>query len=273
MYLKPIKLVTIIATLGIIPIEANASRANYKVNRLGRITNRNYRYYKRIPHPKSKSLGRLKKNETFLFDQKKIINSRTSYLHFYYVGNRGAWINSKAVSFSHVKYQPTHTGRTVSKPKPVPVTPISDNKWSTKNINVFIENMDSDYQSIWQNAVNKWNQTNVVSLNLVSSKQSADVTLQTQSERPKDFQSPTTTGCSYFSSNHHRFIKARGILLSHPLAEANYSTHQKENVATHELGHILGLKHNDVSPSVMNPNVCDEQISASDIAALKTIYS
>ncbi|NRO46648.1 matrixin family metalloprotease [Lactobacillus helveticus] len=46
-------------------------------------------------------------------------------------------------------------------------------------------------------------------------------------------------------------------------------------MAEHELGHAIGLNHNDTEPSVMNPAVSDENaytIQKCDIEAVKRIY-
>ncbi len=53
------------------------------------------------------------------------------------------------------------------------------------------------------------------------------------------------------------------------------SSHIQLAVAEHELGHAIGLNHNDTEPSVMNPAVSDENaytIQKCDIEAVKRIY-
>ena len=53
------------------------------------------------------------------------------------------------------------------------------------------------------------------------------------------------------------------------------NSHIQLAVAEHELGHAIGLTHNDKEPSVMNPAVTEENaytIQKCDIAAVKRIY-
>ncbi|MDF7669263.1 matrixin family metalloprotease [Lactobacillus sp. ESL0703] len=127
------------------------------------------------------------------------------------------------------------------------------------------------YKSIWKKATNAWTKAGFKWTKASSSKTHLLALTQKQDK--------TLIGLAgvdhmQYNTSNHLIVSNKVELNKTSLKKYNYTTQQKINVAEHELGHALGLKHNlKNSKSVMNPANRIYSIEKPDIRGMKKAYS
>lgn len=148
-------------------------------------------------------------------------------------------------------------------------------KWPRKDLNVYYDiepTLNKDYQSSWRQAVLNWNNLDIVRLNKVDKEEQADIVLQVDN-RSNTNQAGVTQNryMTNFLNEHQTLVHATAKINQYYLD--HYSYDGKVNTAEHELGHALGLQHDDEHNSVMNSAGSQFGIQQVDVANLTKLYN
>lgn len=149
-------------------------------------------------------------------------------------------------------------------------TPMNGWRYAKKTANYQVKSTSEKYKNIWASATSGW-----VNKGFNWTKKSSSKTiLNTYEDSSKE--GLTVAGkCEtrYRKSDGH-IIKNKVWLNRAALDKYNYSTDERVCVAEHELGHALGLAHNNAgSTSVMNPSNKKYHIKNCDVKGMEKRYS
>ncbi|KRK47526.1 Matrixin [Secundilactobacillus kimchicus JCM 15530] len=131
------------------------------------------------------------------------------------------------------------------------------------------------YANVWRAARDNWNSTGAFTWTETSN---VDSRTFTSSVSRNDGDWYNATGLTYsrvqIDANNPAWQTGASIYLNRYYLDLdNYTTAEKETVATHEMGHGLGLDHNPETNSIMYYAARDQSISNDDIQGAVNIYS
>lgn len=139
----------------------------------------------------------------------------------------------------------------------------------TASVFIYIDRDDPNYQTV-QDALKAWNDTKAIKFKQVTNYQKARIIITAH-----DYGDTSWAGLTEMPNT------SRGYLYGSVVYLNNFYLRQSTPevalaVAEHELGHAIGLQHNDREPSVMNSAVTEQNaytIQPCDVAAVKAIYN
>lgn len=151
-------------------------------------------------------------------------------------------------------------------------THYSGARWSSNSANVYIETTDETLVSAYEEAINAWNATGAFMFNLVEDESSADIVATEYSDASSKAAGLAETETNALTNQiTHVDVK----LNTYYLLENDYGyTHNRiVYTAEHELGHAIGLDHDDDEESVMQSSGSYYGIQSVDIEKVNEIYN
>ena len=145
-------------------------------------------------------------------------------------------------------------------------------RWSSNSANVYIETTNETLIEAYEEAINAWNTTGVFTFNLVSNELSADIVATEYSDASSKAAGFAETETNALT-NHITHVDVK--LNTYYLTEHDYGyTHNRiVYTAEHELGHAIGLDHDDNEESVMQSSGSYYSIQNVDIEKVRSLYA
>lgn len=143
-------------------------------------------------------------------------------------------------------------------------------RWEKASATVYIDTTNETLRSAYQEAINSWNQTGAFTFQIINDKEEADIIATEMNDG-----SVSAAGEAESKTNllTNRFTHVTVCLNSYYLLDRRYGySHERiVNTAAHELGHAIGLDHNE-EESVMQSAGSFYSIQPTDIQAVKDLY-
>ena len=143
-------------------------------------------------------------------------------------------------------------------------------RWDTASATIYIDTQDETFRSAYQEAIRTWNQTGAFTFQIVNDKNQANIVAT-------EMNSSTVSAAGEAESQTNLLTKRftnvtvrlnRYYLLN---SQYGYSYQRIVNTAEHELGHAIGLEHNE-EKSVMQSSGSFYSIQAVDVQTVKELY-
>lgn len=143
-------------------------------------------------------------------------------------------------------------------------------RWEKASATVYIDTTNENLRSAYQEAINSWNQTGAFTFQVINDKEEADIVAMEMNDG-----SVSAAGEAESKTNllTNRLSHVTVRLNSYYLLDRRYGySHERiVNTAAHELGHAIGLDHNE-EESVMQSAGSFYSIQPTDIQAVKDLY-
>lgn len=148
----------------------------------------------------------------------------------------------------------------------------SGSRWSSNSANVYIETTNETLIAAYEEAIEAWNVTGVFTFNLVSDESSADIIATDYSDASSKAAGVAETETNALTN---RITHVDVKLNTYYLTENDYGyTHNRiVYTAEHELGHAIGLDHDDDEQSVMQSSGSYYGIQDVDIQKVQELYA
>lgn len=138
-------------------------------------------------------------------------------------------------------------------------------RWDTASATVYIDTQDETFRSAYQEAIRTWNQTGAFTFQIVNDKSQANIVATEMNDgtvsAAGEAESQTNLLTKRFTNVTVRLN--RYYLLN---SQYGYSYERIVNTAEHELGHAIGLEHNE------EKSVMQSSGSFYEIQAVKELY-
>lgn len=151
-------------------------------------------------------------------------------------------------------------------------THYSGARWSSNSANVYIETTDETLVSAYEEAINAWNATGAFTFNLVEDESSADIVATEYSDASSKAAGLAETETNALTNQiTHVDVKLNTFYLLEN--DYGYTHNRIVYTAEHELGHAIGLDHDDDEESVMQSSGSYYGIQSVDIEKVNEIYN
>ena len=143
-------------------------------------------------------------------------------------------------------------------------------RWAQASATVYIDTANETFRSAYQEAINSWNQTGAFTFQIISDKDKADIVATEMNDGSVSAAGEAESQTNLLTK---RFTHMTVRLNSYYLLDRRYGySHERiVNTAAHELGHAIGLDHNE-EESVMQSAGSFYSIQPTDIQAVKDLY-
>ncbi|WP_373109296.1 matrixin family metalloprotease [Streptococcus anginosus] len=143
-------------------------------------------------------------------------------------------------------------------------------RWDKASATVYIDAQDETFRSAYQEAIRTWNQTGAFIFQIVNDKNQANIVATEMNDG-----TVSATGEAESQTNllTKRFTNVTVRLNRYYLlnSQYGYSYERIVNTAEHELGHAIGLEHNEEKSVMQSAGSC-YGIQAVDVQAVKELY-
>ena len=143
-------------------------------------------------------------------------------------------------------------------------------RWDKASATVYIETQDETFRSAYQEAIRAWNQTGAFTFQIVNDKNQANIVATEMNNITVSAAGEAESKTNLLTK---RFTNVTVRLNRYYLLNSQYSYSYERivNTAEHELGHAIGLEHNE-EKSVMQSAGSFYDIQAVDVQAVKELY-
>lgn len=145
-------------------------------------------------------------------------------------------------------------------------------RWETNTATVYIETQNPTFVAAYEAAIANWNATGAFTLVLTTDPNQADI-IATEMNDGNTQAAGEANSTTNLLTNYYSSVTVR--LNSYYLLneEYGYDMDRIIHTAEHELGHAIGLDHDDSQASVMESAGSNHGIQQTDIDALVALYS
>ncbi|HEL2383823.1 TPA: matrixin family metalloprotease [Streptococcus suis] len=145
-------------------------------------------------------------------------------------------------------------------------------RWETNTATVYIETQDPTFVAAYETAIANWNATGAFTLVLTTDPNQADI-IATEMNDGNTQAAGEANSTTNLLTNYYSSVTVR--LNSYYLLneEYGYDMDRIIHTAEHELGHAIGLDHDDSQASVMESAGSNHGIQQADIDAVLALYS
>ena len=143
-------------------------------------------------------------------------------------------------------------------------------RWDTASATVYIDTQDETFRSAYQEAIRAWNQTGAFTFQIVNDKNQANIVATEMNDGTVSAAGEAESQTNLLT---RRFTNVTVRLNRYYLlnSQYGYSYERIVNTAEHELGHAIGLEHNE-EKSVMQSSGSFYSIQAVDVQTVKELY-
>lgn len=143
-------------------------------------------------------------------------------------------------------------------------------RWDQPNATIYIDTNNETFRSAYQEAIDSWNQTGAFTFQIINDKDKADIVATEMNDGNVSAAGEAESQTNLLTK---RFTHVTVRLNSYYLLDSRYAySHERiVNTAAHELGHAIGLDHNE-EESVMQSAGSFYSIQPIDIQAVKDLY-
>ncbi|HFU3946086.1 TPA: M57 family metalloprotease [Streptococcus suis] len=145
-------------------------------------------------------------------------------------------------------------------------------RWETNTATVYIETQNPTFVAAYETAIANWNATGAFTLVLTTDPNQSDI-IATEMNDGNTQAAGEANSTTNLLTNYYSSVTVR--LNSYYLLneEYGYDMDRIIHTAEHELGHAIGLDHDDSQTSVMESAGSNHGIQQADIDALVALYS
>ena len=143
-------------------------------------------------------------------------------------------------------------------------------RWDQPSATIYIDTNNETFRSAYKEAIDSWNQTGAFTFQIINDKDKADIVATEMNDGNVSAAGEAESQTNLLTK---RFTHVTVRLNSYYLLDSRYAySHERiVNTAAHELGHAIGLDHNE-EESVMQSAGSFYSIQPIDIQAVKDLY-